>query len=155
MRVFIAFGVFFIFVFFFCLFVFLFFFFFKQKTAYEILAWLEFRRVLFRSSLPPRPHSASGSLIGPGQGFVSVSVGSHADQMLPYVATGNPLPFTQPQAPVYYTGAGYYYYYPQQWCLGLRFHWLLFLEFILYWFCHWEIIFINHAVERNLLKIVV
>src|SRR3712207_9566960 len=24
-------------------------FFFKQKTAYEILAWLEFRRVLFRS----------------------------------------------------------------------------------------------------------
>src|SRR5258707_1578930 len=25
------------------------FFFFKQKTAYEILAWLEFRRVLFRS----------------------------------------------------------------------------------------------------------
>ena len=26
-----------------------FFFFFKQKTAYEILAWLEFRRVLFRS----------------------------------------------------------------------------------------------------------
>ena len=32
---------------FFC--VFIFFFFFKQKTAYEILAWLEFRRVLFRS----------------------------------------------------------------------------------------------------------
>ena len=28
---------------------FCFFFFFKQKTAYEILAWLEFRRVLFRS----------------------------------------------------------------------------------------------------------
>ena len=28
-----------------------FFFFFKQKTAYEILAWLEFRRVLFRSVL--------------------------------------------------------------------------------------------------------
>ena len=28
-----------------------FFFFFKQKTAYEILAWLEFRRVLFRSWL--------------------------------------------------------------------------------------------------------
>ena len=28
---------------------FIFFFFFKQKTAYEILAWLEFRRVLFRS----------------------------------------------------------------------------------------------------------
>ena len=27
------------------------FFFFKQKTAYEILAWLEFRRVLFRSCL--------------------------------------------------------------------------------------------------------
>ena len=27
------------------------FFFFKQKTAYEILAWLEFRRVLFRSTL--------------------------------------------------------------------------------------------------------
>ena len=27
------------------------FFFFKQKTAYEILAWLEFRRVLFRSHL--------------------------------------------------------------------------------------------------------
>ena len=27
----------------------LFIFFFKQKTAYEILAWLEFRRVLFRS----------------------------------------------------------------------------------------------------------
>src|SRR3712207_8951459 len=27
------------------------FFFFKQKTAYEILAWLEFRRVLFRSIL--------------------------------------------------------------------------------------------------------
>ena len=26
------------------------FFFFKQKTAYEILAWLEFRRVLFRSN---------------------------------------------------------------------------------------------------------
>jgi len=26
------------------------FFFFKQKTAYEILAWLEFRRVLFRSA---------------------------------------------------------------------------------------------------------
>src|SRR3712207_7045895 len=25
------------------------FFFFKQNTAYEILAWLEFRRVLFRS----------------------------------------------------------------------------------------------------------
>ena len=30
-------------------FFFVFFFFFKQKTAYEILAWLEFRRVLFRS----------------------------------------------------------------------------------------------------------
>src|SRR3712207_8904209 len=29
--------------------VFFFQFFFKQKTAYEILAWLEFRRVLFRS----------------------------------------------------------------------------------------------------------
>src|SRR5690606_39887590 len=27
-----------------------FFFFFKQKTAYEIFTWLEFRRVLFRSS---------------------------------------------------------------------------------------------------------
>ena len=27
------------------------FFFFKQKTAYEVLAWLEFRRVLFRSTL--------------------------------------------------------------------------------------------------------
>ena len=27
------------------------FFFFKQKTAYEITVWLEFRRVLFRSSL--------------------------------------------------------------------------------------------------------
>src|SRR3712207_7626061 len=26
--------------------------FFKQKTAYEILAWLEFRRVLFRSEVP-------------------------------------------------------------------------------------------------------
>ena len=35
----------FVFVFLFFLFVF----FFKQKTAYEILAWLEFRRVLFRS----------------------------------------------------------------------------------------------------------
>src|SRR5205814_4576769 len=29
----------------------LFFFFFKQKTAYELPKWLEFRRVLFRSSL--------------------------------------------------------------------------------------------------------
>ena len=29
--------------------VFFFFFFFKQKTAYEITVWLEFRRVLFRS----------------------------------------------------------------------------------------------------------
>ena len=40
------------FFFFFILFFFKFFifFFFKQKTAYEILAWLEFRRVLFRSS---------------------------------------------------------------------------------------------------------
>src|SRR6266511_2005060 len=28
---------------------FFFFFFFKQKTAYEIFTWLEFRRVLFRS----------------------------------------------------------------------------------------------------------
>ena len=28
------------------------FFFFKQKTAYEISAWLEFRRVLFRSDRP-------------------------------------------------------------------------------------------------------
>ena len=28
---------------------FFFFFFFKQKTAFELLAWLEFRRVLFRS----------------------------------------------------------------------------------------------------------
>ena len=35
---------FFIFLFFFCLF---FFFFFKQKTAYEMIWWLEFRRVLF------------------------------------------------------------------------------------------------------------
>ena len=35
---------------FFCLVLFFFFFFFKQKTAYEILAWLEFRRVLFRST---------------------------------------------------------------------------------------------------------
>src|SRR6266498_5062900 len=31
------------------LFVFFFFFFFKQKTAYEMRTWLEFRRVLFRS----------------------------------------------------------------------------------------------------------
>src|SRR5258707_10919746 len=30
------------------------FFFLKQKTAYEILAWLEFRRVLFRSNFPRR-----------------------------------------------------------------------------------------------------
>src|SRR5438093_9016539 len=29
-----------------------FFFFFKQKTAYEIGQWLEFRRVLFRSPFP-------------------------------------------------------------------------------------------------------
>ena len=35
--------------FFFLFFVVFFVFFFKQKTAYEILAWLEFRRVLFRS----------------------------------------------------------------------------------------------------------
>ena len=40
------------FFFFFCL-CFCFFFFFKQKTAYEILAWLEFRRVLFRSHWIP------------------------------------------------------------------------------------------------------
>ena len=31
------------------------FFFFKQKTAYEILAWLEFRRVLFRSTMILEP----------------------------------------------------------------------------------------------------
>src|SRR3712207_3502775 len=31
-------------------------FFFKQKTAYEILAWLEFRRVLFRSDHTQRHH---------------------------------------------------------------------------------------------------
>ena len=36
--------------FFFFFFFFLSFFFFKQKTAYEIVMWLEFRRVLFRSS---------------------------------------------------------------------------------------------------------
>ena len=29
-------------------------FFFKQKAAYELSAWLEFRRVLFRSSVPFR-----------------------------------------------------------------------------------------------------
>ena len=29
----------------------MFFFFFKQKTAYEITVWLEFRRVLFRSGV--------------------------------------------------------------------------------------------------------
>src|SRR5438445_5088253 len=34
-----------------CILFFFFFFFFKQKTAYEILARLEFRRVLFRSGL--------------------------------------------------------------------------------------------------------
>ena len=33
-------------------FFFFFLFFFKQKTAYEITVWLEFRRVLFRSSYP-------------------------------------------------------------------------------------------------------
>ena len=37
---------------FFFFFLFCYFFFFKQKTAYEILAWLEFRRVLFRSRIP-------------------------------------------------------------------------------------------------------
>ena len=66
------------------------------------------------SNLPPRPRSASGNLVSPGQEFVSVSVGSHGDQVLPYMATANHMPFAQPQAPVYYTGAGYYYYYPQQ-----------------------------------------
>ena len=39
----------FFFFFFFVFFCYIFFFFFKKKTAYEILAWLEFRRVLFRS----------------------------------------------------------------------------------------------------------
>src|SRR3712207_6873698 len=36
-------------------------FFFKQKTAYEILAWLEFRRVLLPilSKGPPRPAEAA------------------------------------------------------------------------------------------------
>ena len=32
------------------------FFFFKQKTAYEITRWLEFRRVLFRSPKPQTPN---------------------------------------------------------------------------------------------------
>src|SRR5438105_8055412 len=36
------------------------FFFFKQKTAYEIHSWLEFRRVLFRSpEVRPRPAAES------------------------------------------------------------------------------------------------
>ena len=39
--------------FFFIFFIYLFFFF-KQKTAYEITVWLEFRRVLFRSTLQIR-----------------------------------------------------------------------------------------------------
>ena len=38
------------FFFFFLFFFFSFFFFFKQKTAYEMIWWLEFRRVLFRST---------------------------------------------------------------------------------------------------------
>ena len=47
---------FFFFFFFFCFVCFVFFFFFKQKTAYEITVWLEFRRVLFRSQEQPDKH---------------------------------------------------------------------------------------------------
>jgi len=40
-------------------------FFFKQKTAYEILAWLEFRRVLFRSTAGhSRPRRPSRRIVG-------------------------------------------------------------------------------------------
>ena len=38
--------------------------FFKQKTAYEVTVWLEFRRVLFRSrSVPLLPAFASFGLV--------------------------------------------------------------------------------------------
>ena len=67
------------------------------------------------SNLPPRPHSASGTMTN-SQGYVSV--GSHGDQAIPgsYVPQQgqyvNHIPYTQaPQ--VFYPG-GFYYFYPQQ-----------------------------------------
>src|SRR3712207_7062298 len=36
-------------------------FFFKQKRAYEILAWMEFRRVLFRSTAGANRRATAGS----------------------------------------------------------------------------------------------
>ena len=48
--------------------VFFFFFFFKQKTAYEITRWLEFRRVLFRS--PPKDELQESGLPAVASGMV-------------------------------------------------------------------------------------
>ena len=45
----------------------LFVFFFKQKTAYEITVWLEFRRVLFRSTRHYRPADCAGNTIHTGK----------------------------------------------------------------------------------------
>ena len=68
------------------------------------------------SNLPPRPHSASGSMTT-SQGYVPVS--SHGDQAMPggYVTQQgqfvNHMPYTQtPQ--VFYPGGGFFYFYPQQ-----------------------------------------
>src|SRR3712207_9594744 len=41
------------------------FFIFKQKPAYELLAWLEFRRVLFRTVPPAARHARTASSAGP------------------------------------------------------------------------------------------
>src|SRR6266496_4668359 len=39
-------------------------FFFKQKTAYEISTWLEFRRVLFRSDLAAKTDAQMNAIFG-------------------------------------------------------------------------------------------
>src|SRR3712207_8268115 len=54
------------------------FFFFKQKPAYEILAWLEFRRVLFRSDIPAGVADGMELRVA-GNGHAGVAGGSAGD----------------------------------------------------------------------------
>src|SRR3712207_4192119 len=70
-------------------------FFFKQKTAYEILAWLEFRRVLFRS-VAEQPHvQLRAALRDQGwresEAVTAISDGDPALPALVRSATGGPV----------------------------------------------------------------
>src|SRR5258705_9272299 len=63
------------------------FFFFKQKTAYEMPKWLEFRRVLFRSHNPWPPPPTVAKQNPAAQFSVNLNMSTFGDEHPPISAT--------------------------------------------------------------------